>query len=237
MNRKCSLSLRGLAVTSLCVVSVACAPTREIVDASGDKESEEFVRSIQGESVTVSLRDGSTYAGEVAESGPETLAVLVKSGRAMKCVPLSDVESVRVRRSEFPYIVGGVLIGGGIGAVVGAGMGHSSPSPGLGGNMFHDMSGAGALVGGAIGVLAGVVAGHALGASASETQYVLDHDSVEPEPQVTIVVPRLESEDNIAIVVCWNGRLEWLPKARIAVHMVPEGLAISMPQSLRSTLK
>jgi hypothetical protein len=155
----------------------------------------------------------------------------------MKRVPLSDVESVRVRRSEFPYIVGGVLIGGGIGAVVGAGMGHSSPSPGLGGNMLHDMSGAGALVGGAIGALAGVVAGHALGASSSETQYVLDYESAESESQVAFVVPGLESEDEIAIVICWNGKLEWLPKARIAVHKVPEGLAISMPQSLRSTLK
>jgi hypothetical protein len=53
----------------------------------------------------------------------------------------------------------------------------------------------------------------------------------------SIIVPELESEDATAVVFYWNGKLEWLPKARITMEEVPEGVKISMPQSLRGTLK
>ena len=172
----------------------ACGSTREFVDSPGGPTSAEMMESIQGESVTVNLRDSSTYEGEAVQIAPDPPALMLERGGTRKCVPLSSIKAVRVGGNPLAYVVGGILIGGAIGAYVGYETTKSekseksdAPAPRKSGLDFDfgrigpdiDLSGAiGAVLGGMIAAMIGGGAGYVVTPS---TNYVFGENVLMPD--------------------------------------------------------
>ena len=226
-----------------------CATTIEI---PAEQSLDEAFGEIKNSSSTVYLRGGATMDADSAIAEGDSLTVW-EDGDPVT-FPLREVYKVSTRSTGAGILQGlgiGFLTGAGIGALTGFSEGDDPPA--IGWHFSFTAEEKAVLLGGGLGIIMGVAGAIAGGIIGQHTDYELHRahglETDPPEPGatgivrggesgddtsiVTITVPRLESEDEVSIVFYWNGKLEWLPKARITMEEVPEGVKISMPQSLR----
>jgi hypothetical protein len=119
---------------------------------------------------------------------------------------------------------------------VGTGVAYVLSSVGSGGN-----AGLGLLVSGAFGVIGGLTGTLFGGLAGSWTEYDLTDNKFSYadtlEPQVTILVPALEYEDEELATFVWKGKVVWLRKERLTFGMAPQGIFITMPPSVHAKLE
>ena len=230
-----------------------CAAT---IQVPAEQSLERVVGEMNQSSADVTLRSGRTFDADSAYLRDDHLTVW-EDGIS------HDVLRDSLARISVHTIGAGIGSGMGTGFLTGAAFGvmmgvatGSSMNADDGDPDYVALGTVGGLAFGLAGaVIGGIVGGIAGAVDVSEYQFK-QSASVKPDPSwsqevnvvpglvsedeismATIIVPALESEDATAVVFYWNGKLERLPKARITTEEVPEGIAISMPQSLRGTLK
>jgi hypothetical protein len=113
---------------------------------------------------------------------------------------------------------------------------HVLSPVGSGGN-----AGLGLLVSGAFGVIGGLTGALLGGLAGSWTDYDLSDNKFSYadtlEPQVTILVPALDYEDEELVTFAWKGKVVWLRKERLTFGKAPQGIFITMPPSVRAKLE
>ena len=231
----------------------ACGSTREFVDSPEGPTSAEVIESIQGKSVTVNLRDSSTYEGEAVQIAADTLALMLERGGTRKRVPLSSIKAVHVGRNPLAYVVGGILIGGAIGAYVGYETTKSeksekseAPAPRKSGFDIEfgrmgpdiDLSGAiGAVLGGMIVAMIGGGAGYAVTPS---TNYVFGENALMPDSGAvdrltTIEVNSFTEEPDTYVSFNWADKKITLTRDALKIRRIGNLIRITAPKAVFQT--
>jgi hypothetical protein len=229
------MSSRMLFVALAPLLLAACGLTREVVDSRGGPASAEVIKSIQGRSVTVNLWDSSAYEGKAVECGPDTLALIVDRHGARENVPLNKLKMVRLVGNRSTYILGGVLVGGGVGAAIGYEAGKPGPPQQAQQGMFTmrlDASGPGAVIGGLVGALGGALIGSAV---TPRKEFVFPGNRPAHLPAnelATIEVNSLIEETDSYVMFRWIDRNVTLATGEIAIRRVGNLIRITGPKDL-----
>jgi hypothetical protein len=225
---------RTLFVAIAPLVLAGCGLTRDVVDSHGGPTSAEVVKSIQGSSVTVNLWDSSTHEGKAVQCGPDTLALIVDQLGSRENVPLNKVKLVRLVGSRRAYILGGVLVGGAVGAAIGYESGKPGPPQAQQGmfTMRLDFSGPGAVVGGLLGALGGALIGSAV---TPRTEFVFPGNRPAHLPAnqlATIEVNSLIEQTESNVRFKWIGKTVTLDTGAITIRRVGDLIRITGPKDL-----
>lgn len=178
----------------------------------------------------ITHRTRGTFEADSAACHADSIALWL-DGTVVAEFPLDSVAIIFVRHNGVATgLEVGFLMGAGTGAVYVLGSVGSGGNPGLG-----------LLVGGAFGVIGGLTGALLGGLAGSWTEYDLTDNRFSYadtlEPQVTILAPALEYEDEELVTFVWKGKVVWLRKERLTFGKAPQGILITMPTSVRAKLE
>jgi hypothetical protein len=173
------------------IMCTGCASVEQVELRQKDQWVPKAQMQLLNKDVTVNMRDGRTYDGNVLRLDTDSLCLVLESNPRFVALPLERVSLIQPSRNAGPPIagfLGGLLVGGAAGAAIGASQVDDPPNPyvmGLNTVMEKTAAAAG---GGLYGALIGSVAlGTIVGAATAVTDYRIIYNpspatAAEPTP-------------------------------------------------------
>ena len=204
------------------------------INVPDEKSLEAVAEEISKSRCVIMLRDARSVNADSVQLLGDSITVWPGKKGMSRTLPLRSVLEISTRdvgNGVIPGILTGLAGGVAVGLIVGLSGGAGDLW--LPGSTAEEKTWTLAAGLGFLGGLTGGLVGAAVG---GYTDYVLQEDStynVKPPPaRRTLVVHRLEAQDESTVTIIWGDQLLRLPRAEIVLKEAPEGISISVPSYL-----
>ena len=225
---KCMIFVFG-ACTAL--VLSGCYFGNQTIEVSDEKKLEALAKEVRQSDCVITFRDARILDADSAQLLGDSITVWTGKREASLALPLRSVSRISTRDvgdGVIPGILTGLAGGVALGLIVG--LSGGAEDLWVSGTTAEEKTWTLAAGFGFLGGLAGGLIGAATG---GHTDYVLQQDSTynvqPPAARRTIIVSRLEAQDESTVTIIWGDQLLRLPRAEIVLKEVREGISISVP--------
>jgi hypothetical protein len=216
------------------LVLSGCYFGNQTIDIPGEKTLEEVAEEIRQSSCVITFRDARSVEADSAQLLGDSITVWTGKRETSLALPLRSVSKISTR-DVGDGVIPGILTGLAGGVAVGLIVGLSGGAEDLWVSGTTAEEKTWTLAAG-LGFLGGLTGGLIGAATGGHTDYVLQQDSTynvqPPAARRTIIVSRLEAQDESTVTIIWGDQLLRLPRADIVLKEVREGMSISMPSYL-----
>ncbi len=223
----------GFAACSALALS-GCYFGNQTIDIPGEKSLEAVAEEIRQSSCVITFRDTRSIDADSAQLLGDSIIVWPSKKGASLASPLRSVSEISTRdvgNGVIPGMLAGLAGGVAVGLIVG--LSGGAEDLWVSGSTAEEKTWT---LSAGLGILGGLTGGIVGAATGGHTDYVLQQDSTynvkAPAARRTLLVPRLEAQDESTVTIIWGDQLLRLPRAEIVLKDVPEGISISVPSYL-----